>query len=52
VGLVAALEWYQCNFFQFFFNVAQVAIMHKQYLAKFGNIQYMKVENLMHPFVL
>jgi hypothetical protein len=23
--------------------------MHKQYLAKFGNIQYIKVENLMHP---
>lgn len=36
-------------FFRFFKNVAQVAIMHKQYLAKFGNIQSMKVENLMHP---
>jgi hypothetical protein len=34
------------------YDVAEVAIIHEYILAKFDDIQNVKVENLMHPFIL
>jgi hypothetical protein len=38
--------WFQ------FCDIAQVKIVHKNILAKFGNVQNIKVNNLKHPLML
>jgi len=42
--------YWEPSFFQVC-DVAQVVIIPKKYLAKFGNIPNMKVENLEHPLM-